>query len=103
MGRLQRSRHSKHLEFALVEVPEKVPKIEATRAKFRGHRFRSRGTVPRDFRRRIYISIYIVQFQFYRSLCIAAGEYNPDNKKVPLHKCDFYESTAAGEKLRSTW
>jgi hypothetical protein len=39
MGRLQRSRRSKHLEFALVEVPEKVPKVEATRAKFRGHRF----------------------------------------------------------------
>jgi peptidyl-dipeptidase A len=48
----------------------------------------------------IFLYMYIVQFQFYRSLCIAAGEYNPDNKKVPLHKC---ESTAAGEKLRSTW
>jgi hypothetical protein len=28
MGRLQRSRHSKHLEFALVEVPEKVQKLK---------------------------------------------------------------------------
>jgi peptidyl-dipeptidase A len=47
-----------------------------------------------------YFVAHIVQFQFYRSLCIAAGEYNPDDKEVPLHKCDFYESTAAGEKLR---
>lgn len=35
----------------------------------------------------------IIQFQFYQSLCQAA------NHTGPLHKCDFYRSTEAGEKL----
>ncbi|XP_019869986.2 angiotensin-converting enzyme isoform X2 [Aethina tumida] len=47
-----------------------------------------------------YFVAHILQFQFYKSLCIAAGEYNPENKSVPLHECDFYNSVAAGQKLR---
>ncbi|GJQ76300.1 hypothetical protein Trydic_g14, partial [Trypoxylus dichotomus] len=36
------------------------------------------------------------------SLCIEAGEYDPDNPDAkPLHKCDFYQNTAAGDRLRS--
>lgn len=49
-----------------------------------------------------YFVAHILQFQFYKSLCIAAGEYNPENKSVPLHECDFYNSVAAGQKLRYT-
>nr|XP_022901638.1 angiotensin-converting enzyme-like [Onthophagus taurus] len=48
-----------------------------------------------------YFVAHILEFQMYRGLCAAAGEYNlekPDEK--PLHKCDFYESTAAGTKLK---
>ncbi|XP_054767848.2 angiotensin-converting enzyme-like [Lytechinus pictus] len=35
----------------------------------------------------------IIQFQFYQSLCQLAGHTGP------LHKCDFYQSTEAGDKL----
>ncbi|GJQ76247.1 hypothetical protein Trydic_g20308, partial [Trypoxylus dichotomus] len=36
------------------------------------------------------------------SLCIEAGEYDPDNPDTkPLHKCDFYQNTVAGDRLRS--
>ncbi|RZB38755.1 hypothetical protein BDFB_008530 [Asbolus verrucosus] len=47
-----------------------------------------------------YFVAHIVQFQFYKSLCIAAGQYDPISREVPLHKCDFYESPEAGAKLR---
>lgn len=48
-----------------------------------------------------YFLAHILEFQFYRSLCIAAGEYDPQNAAAnPLHKCDFFESQAAGEKLK---
>ncbi|EFA05307.1 angiotensin-converting enzyme [Tribolium castaneum] len=47
-----------------------------------------------------YFVAHTLQFQFYKSLCVEAGEYNPDDKNVPLHNCDFYESKAAGDKLR---
>lgn len=43
---------------------------------------------------------HILEFQFYKSLCIAAEEYDPENVTVPLHKCDFYQSKAAGDRLR---
>ncbi|KAJ3641062.1 hypothetical protein Zmor_027585 [Zophobas morio] len=46
-----------------------------------------------------YFVAHILQFQFYKSLCVVAGEYSPDSKEVPLHKCDFYESKAAGDLL----
>ncbi|XP_063964281.1 angiotensin-converting enzyme-like [Lytechinus pictus] len=35
----------------------------------------------------------IIQFQFYQSLCQSAGHTGP------LHKCDFYDSKEAGDKL----
>lgn len=47
-----------------------------------------------------YFVAHILQFQFYKSLCIEAGEYDPKNKDQPLHSCDFYKSKAAGDKLR---
>lgn len=52
-----------------------------------------------------YISYFIsriLQFQFYKSLCIEAGEYKidkNDNSSKPLHACDFYRSKEAGRKL----
>ncbi len=41
---------------------------------------------------RYFVSV-ILQFQFYKSMCQAAGH------KGPLYKCDFYSSTDAGNKL----
>lgn len=47
-----------------------------------------------------YFVAHVLEFQFYRSLCISAGEYNPANTTDPLHKCDFYQSKEAGDLLR---
>ena len=43
-----------------------------------------------------YFFSFILQFQFYESMCDAAGHVGP------LHRCDFYGSSAAGDKLRQT-
>lgn len=51
-----------------------------------------------------YFVADILQFQLYRSLCIEAGEYRPDDPtSPPLHKCDFYNSKEAGAKFRSVF
>jgi len=47
-----------------------------------------------------YFVAHLLEFQFYKALCMEAGEYNPSNPNTkPLHKCDFYKSQAAGRKL----
>ena len=43
-----------------------------------------------------YFFSFVLQFQFYESMCEASGHVGP------LHRCDFYGSTEAGEKLRQT-
>ncbi|XP_075971289.1 angiotensin-converting enzyme-like isoform X2 [Anticarsia gemmatalis] len=47
---------------------------------------------------RYYIS-YIIQFQFHRSLCQLAGEYDPEDPTKLLSNCDIYKSTEAGNAL----
>ncbi len=42
-----------------------------------------------------YFLAHILQFQFHRELCRAAGETGP------LHRCSIYGSTAAGQRLRN--
>lgn len=57
--------------------------------------------VPANSQYIAYFLAHILEFQFYRSLCIEAGEYTPNNSSSnPLHKCDFYNSIPAGNKLR---
>ncbi len=46
-----------------------------------------------------YFVSYIIQFQFYESLCLTAEQYNPNDATKPLYKCDFDGSKPAGEKL----
>ncbi|KAK7082147.1 hypothetical protein SK128_006172, partial [Halocaridina rubra] len=46
-----------------------------------------------------YFVSYIFQFQFHKALCLKAGEYNPNDPTKPLHKCDIYQSTEAGNAL----
>ncbi|XP_013379232.1 angiotensin-converting enzyme [Lingula anatina] len=41
-----------------------------------------------------YFVSFLIQFQFQRALCDAAGHTGP------IHHCDIYQSTAAGEKLK---
>ncbi|KAK4008639.1 hypothetical protein OUZ56_013772 [Daphnia magna] len=48
-----------------------------------------------------YFVSYIVQFQFYESLCKEAGQYDPNNPELPLYKCDFDGSKPAGAKLKA--
>ncbi|KAL8605177.1 hypothetical protein ACOMHN_031118 [Nucella lapillus] len=42
-----------------------------------------------------YFVSTVVQFQFHKALCKAAGHQGP------LHTCDIYNSTTAGDKLRA--
>jgi peptidyl-dipeptidase A len=46
-----------------------------------------------------YFVAHILQFQFLKSLCLAAGQYDPNDASKPLHKCDFYQSREAGKIL----
>lgn len=43
---------------------------------------------------------HILEFQFFKSLCIAAKQYDPNDPAKPLHKCDFEGSQIAGQRLR---
>lgn len=71
----------------------------------RGEEFFDPGAkyhIPADSQYMSYFIARILQFQFYKSLCIEAKQYDPSNPSAnPLHKCDFYKSTAAGDKLRA--
>ncbi|XP_045585496.2 LOW QUALITY PROTEIN: angiotensin-converting enzyme [Procambarus clarkii] len=49
---------------------------------------------------RYFVGI-VLQFQFYKALCIKAGEYDPLYPSKPLHKCDFYQSKEAGSAMRA--
>lgn len=55
--------------------------------------------VPASSRYISYFISHILEFQFYKSLCIEAGEYSIDNSSKQLHSCDFYQSKEAGRKL----
>ncbi|CAH1994103.1 unnamed protein product [Acanthoscelides obtectus] len=57
--------------------------------------------IPGDSQYIAYFVAHILQFQFYKSLCIEAKQYDPHNRAVPLHRCDFYNSVAAGDKLKA--
>ncbi len=37
-----------------------------------------------------YFTAHIYQFQFYRALCLASGQYDPKDPNKPLHRCNFY-------------
>ncbi|XP_058056752.1 angiotensin-converting enzyme [Anopheles bellator] len=47
-----------------------------------------------------YFFSNVLQFQIYRSLCTAAGQYDPQDPTKPLHKCDIYRQPAAGNILK---
>ncbi|CAG0894908.1 unnamed protein product [Darwinula stevensoni] len=49
-----------------------------------------------------YFVSNIIQFQFHRALCTAAGEYDPKNPgENPIHQCDIYQSKEAGNLLKA--
>src|SRR3546814_14579168 len=58
--------------------------------------FRSPGAkyhVPANTPYTRYFLAHILQFQFYKSLCDAAGH------KGPLYECSFYDNKVAGQKF----
>ena len=52
--------------------------------------------VPANYPYTRYFLARILQFQFHRALCDAAGQ------RGPLHRCSIYGSGAAGERLQRT-
>ncbi|XP_033235956.1 angiotensin-converting enzyme-like [Drosophila pseudoobscura] len=48
-----------------------------------------------------YLVAIIIQFQFYKSACIKAGQYDANNAELPLDNCDIYGSAAAGEAFHN--
>jgi len=47
-----------------------------------------------------YFTAFIYEFQFYRAMCLQSGRYVPGDPKKPLHRCNFYGSVEAGNKLK---
>lgn len=84
------------------ELREKYQKVKAPTP--RGEEFFDPGAkfhIPADSQYIAYFVAHILEFSFYRSLCIEAGEYNPNDSSSQLHKCDYYKNVAAGDKLRA--
>ncbi|CAO1336207.1 unnamed protein product [Diamesa serratosioi] len=48
-----------------------------------------------------YFVSYILQFQFYKSACIKANEYEPGNPEKILSNCDIFGSTDAGNAMKA--
>ncbi|XP_071443429.1 angiotensin-converting enzyme-like [Hetaerina americana] len=59
----------------------------------------SKFHIPANSQYIAYFVAHVLQFQFHKALCIAAGEYNPQGN-LPLHKCDIYKSKAAGDLMK---
>lgn len=50
-----------------------------------------------------YIGYYfgtILQFQIHKAMCLASGQYRPNDPNKLLHKCDIYRSKEAGAILK---
>lgn len=47
-----------------------------------------------------YVVSRILQFQFHKSVCILAAEYDPNNSSSVLSDCDIYQSTNAGNAIK---
>lgn len=56
--------------------------------------------VPADSQYIAYFLAHILEFQLHRSLCIKAGQYDPNNPELPLHNCDIDGSKEVGALLR---
>ncbi|KAI4458413.1 angiotensin-converting enzyme [Holotrichia oblita] len=56
--------------------------------------------VAADYQYISYFVAHILEFQFFKALCIAAGEYGEGSDKA-LHECDYYNSAEAGDLLRA--
>ncbi|CAM6031530.1 unnamed protein product, partial [Sphagnum compactum] len=48
-----------------------------------------------------YFVSYIVQYQFYKSLCEKAGQFVAGDPEKTLNNCDIYQSTEAGASFKA--
>ncbi|CAO1336402.1 unnamed protein product [Diamesa serratosioi] len=48
-----------------------------------------------------YFVSFIIQFQFYKSACIKAGEFEEGNQNKILSNCDIYQSAEAGNAMKA--
>jgi len=48
-----------------------------------------------------YFVANVLQFQFHKALCEAAGEYEFGNPDKPLYRCDIYQSKEAGAIMKN--
>lgn len=83
------------------KLREQYQKVKAPTA--RGEEFFDPGAkyhIPADVQYIAYFLAHILEFQLHRSLCITAGEYDPQNSTKPLHKCDIDQSKEAGKLIR---
>ncbi|KAK3922188.1 Angiotensin-converting enzyme [Frankliniella fusca] len=96
-GRVPETQWNKHWWDLKAKYQLLSPPIERTEDDFDpGAKYH----VPADSKYISYFVAHILEFQFYRALCIEAGQYKPDDpNSEPLHTCDFYKSKAAGAKL----
>lgn len=42
----------------------------------------------------------ILQFQIHKAMCLASGQYRPNDPNKLLHKCDIYRSKEAGNIIK---
>ena len=68
-----------------------APPVERTEADFDAG---AKNHIPTNVPYARYFLARIYQFQFYKAMCDASGY------KGPLNRCNFYDSPAAGEKLK---
>ncbi len=69
----------------------------------RGEEFFDPGAkyhVPADVPYIRYFVSHVLQFQFHRAACLAAGQYIPNDPTKPLHKCDIQGNAAAGDLIK---
>jgi cytosine/uracil/thiamine/allantoin permease len=65
---------------------------------FTSHHNNKSPQIQHNYSFRYFVS-FIIQFQFHRALCEKAGQFDPKDPEKPLHECDIYRSTEAGNLL----
>ncbi len=43
-----------------------------------------------------YFAAFILEFSFYKDLCVLTGQYVPGDSSKPLHRCDYSVGPLAG-------
>ncbi|TDG40372.1 hypothetical protein AWZ03_013202 [Drosophila navojoa] len=77
----------------IVDVTAEMPPVVRTEKDFDAP---AKYHISADVEYLRYLVSFIIQFQFYKSACIKAGQYDPKNPALPLDNCDIYGSAEAG-------